>query len=202
MKSKGGFYLLQYCANQIVDFLYDNSTLDQSKKAIYQYGTELTLSTAVSVAFILLLAALLGNLPWGIAFLVIFISLRLPGGGYHASNYRNCFILTNSVFLCSFTVSSVLFYAPDIICIMLLLSSCVVIWMLAPIPNPHHPVSERTFRKNKYIIRGMMIAGTSTILLIEWVLSCHSLFCIYSASVVAVAAMMIISKYRGGIKNE
>lgn len=77
--------MLQNCATQIVDFLYDKSALDQSKKAIYQYGTELTISTAAAVASILLLAALLGNLLWGIIFLIVFISLRLPGGGYHAS---------------------------------------------------------------------------------------------------------------------
>lgn len=76
--------MLQRCATQIVGFLYDKSELDQSKKTIYQYGTELTLSTAAAVASILLLAALLGNLLWGVIFLVVFISFRLPGGGYHA----------------------------------------------------------------------------------------------------------------------
>lgn len=152
--------MLQRCASQLVGFLYGKSELDQSKKAIYQYGTELTLSTAAAVASILLLAALLGNLLWGVIFLVVFISFRLPGGGYHASTYRNCFILTNSVFLASFGMSLVLLYTPNIIRNVLLLISCFVIWMLAPIPNPHHPVSDRTFRKNKIIVRGMAVIGS------------------------------------------
>lgn len=190
------------CATQIVGFLYDKSELDQSKKAIYQYGTELTLSTATTVASILLLAVLFGKPSWGIIFLIVFISLRLPGGGYHASSYRNCFILTNSVFLFSFITSFVLLYLPNVIGTMLLLTSCVIIWGLAPIPNPHHPVSERTFCKNKIIVRGMVIVSTFLILLGEFLFLLHSLFCIYSASVVAVAAMMILAKLLGGTKNE
>ena len=201
-KSKGGFYLLQRCATQIVGFLYDKSELDQSKKTIYQYGTELTLSTAAAVASILLLAALLGNLLWGVIFLVVFISFRLPGGGYHASTYRNCFILTNSVFLASFILSLILLSTPNIIRNVLLLISCFAIWVLAPISNPHHPVSERIFRKNKIIVRGMVSGGSFLVLLGEFLLTWHSLSCIYSASVVAVATMMILSKVRGGTKNE
>ena len=194
--------MLQNCATQIVDFLYDKSALDQSKKAIYQYGTELTISTAAAVASILLLAALLGNLLWGIIFLIVFISLRLPGGGYHASTYRNCFILTNSVFLASFALSLVLLHTPSVIRTFLLLTSCFVIWILAPISNPRHPVSAQTFHKNKIIVRGMATAGSLLALLGELLFMWHSLFCIYSASVVAVAAMMILSKLQGGTKNE
>ena len=193
---------MQRCASQLVGFLYGKSELDQSKKAIYQYGTELTISTATAVASILLLAALLGNLLWGVIFLVVFISFRLPGGGYHASTYRNCFILTNSVFLASFILSLILLSTPNITRNVLLLISCFAIWVLAPISNPHHPVSERIFRKNKIIVRGMVSGGSFLVLLGEFLLTWHSLSCIYSASVVAVATMMILSKVRGGTKNE
>ena len=194
--------MLQRYASQLVGFLYEKSELDQSKKAIYQYGTELTLSTAAAVASILLLATLLGNILWGVIFLVVFISFRLPGGGYHASTYRNCFILTNSVFLASLGMSLVLLYTPNIIRNVLLLISCFAIWMLAPIPNPHHPVSERTFRKNKIIVRGMAVIGSLLMFLGGLLFPMYSLFCIYTASVAAVAAMMILSKLLGGTTNE
>ena len=194
--------MLQRCASQLVGFLYGKSELDQSKKAIYQYGTELTISTAAAVASILLLATLLGNLLWGVIFLVVFISFRLPGGGYHASTYRNCFILTNSVFLASFILSLILRSTPNVIRNVLLLISCFAIWMLAPIPNPHHPVSERTLRKNKIIVRGMVVVDSLLMFLGELLLSMYSMFCIFTASVAAVAAMMILSKLLGGTTNE
>mgnify|MGYP000103870142 FL=1 len=193
---------MQRCASQLVGFLYGKSELDQSKKAIYQYGTELTISTATAVASILLLAALLGNLLWGVIFLVVFISFRLPGGGYHASTYRNCFILTNSVFLASFILSLILLSTPNITRNVLLLISCFAIWVLAPISNPHHPVSERTLRKNKIIVRGMVVVDSLLMFLGELLLSMYSLFCIFTASVAAVAAMMILSKLLGGTTNE
>lgn len=194
--------MLQRCASQLVGFLYGKSELDQSKKAIYQYGTELTISTAAAVASILLLAALLGNLLWGVIFLVVFISFRLPGGGYHASTYRNCFILTNSVFLASFILSLILLSTPNIIRNVLLLISCFAIWVLAPISNPHHPVFERTLRKNKIIVRGMVVISSLLMFLGELLLSMYSMFCIFTASVAAVAAMMILSKLLGGTTNE
>lgn len=193
---------MQRCASQLVGFLYGKSELDQSKKAIYQYGTELTISTATAVASILLLAALLGNLLWGVIFLVVFISFRLPGGGYHASTYRNCFILTNSVFLASFILSLILLSTPNITRNVLLLISCFAIWVLAPISNPHHPVSERTLRKNKIIVRGMVVVDSLLMFLGELLLSMYSMFCIFTASVAAVAAMMILSKLLGGTTNE
>ena len=193
---------MQRCASQLVGFLYGKSELDQSKKAIYQYGTELTISTAAAVASILLLATLLGNLLWGVIFLVVFISFRLPGGGYHASTYRNCFILTNSVFLASFILSLILLSTPNITRNVLLLISCFAIWVLAPISNPHHPVSERTLRKNKIIVRGMVVVDSLLMFLGELLLSMYSMFCIFTASVAAVAAMMILSKLLGGTTNE
>ncbi len=123
-------------------------------------------------------------------------------GGYHASTYRNCFILTNSIFLASFTTAFILLYTLSVVRNALLLTSCFAIWILAPISNPHHPVSDRTFYKNKIIVRCMVIIGTLLMFLGELLFSLYSLFCIYSPSVVAVAAMMILSKFRGGTKNE
>lgn len=53
--------MLQQYASCIVDFLYQGATLDKAKRAIYQYGMELTLSMTAAVLSILLLAAFLGN---------------------------------------------------------------------------------------------------------------------------------------------
>ena len=184
--------MLQQCASHVVDALYKSSTLDTARRPIYQYATELTLSTIAAAISVLLLAALLGNALWGVIFLVVFISLRLPGGGYHASTYRNCFVLTNGVFLSSFIAAALLNQISNGIVFFVLLGSC------APIPNPHHPVSKQTLCKNKHIVRGMVVVGAAFTLLGAF-FSFHSLFSIYSASVAAVAAMMILAKLRGGI---
>lgn len=194
--------MLQQCASRVVDRLYQSHTLDPSKRAIYQYGTELTLSTSAAVFSILLLAVLFGNWIWGALFLIVFFSLRLPGGGYHASTYRNCFLLTNSVFLISFGLSKLFLFSPTAVGAVFLLGSCVVIWVLAPIVNPRHPVSMQTYMKNKNTVRGIATIASVLVFFAEWVFSLHSLFCIYSASVAAVAVMMILTKFRGGTKNE
>ena len=116
--------MLQQCASHVVDALYKSSTLDTARRPIYQYATELTLSTIAAAISVLLLAALLGNALWGVIFLVVFISLRLPGGGYHASTYRNCFVLTNGVFLSSFIAAALLNQISNGIVFFVLLGSC------------------------------------------------------------------------------
>jgi hypothetical protein len=84
---------------------------------------------------------------------------------------------------------------------MILISSVCVIWTLAPIRNNHHPLSEKTYQKNKKIGRVLVIAeGMASIftLLIGTNLAVLS---ISVASITAVAMMMVAAKLAEGRGN-
>lgn len=187
--------MLRTCASSITEFLFDHCDLPAGKKAVYIYGSELLVSTSLSMCSILVLSAFFGNLIAGAAFLAVFISLRLFVGGFHAKTYRNCFILTNGVFLFTLGVSALFekFEYPALQ-VVILAASVGGIWAFAPIRNHHHPLSENAYRRNKIIGRTLaLILGTGISLLLLLGIKC-SFRPIGVASIMVVAIMMIIPK--------
>ena len=91
--------MLATIATRLTDQLYFRCPLDPSRKAIYEYGIQLSLSTLASMCSIVMLGLLLKNPASAFIFLGVFFFLRLFSGGYHAPTYARCFLLTNSVYL-------------------------------------------------------------------------------------------------------
>lgn len=188
--------MLHTCAVGFTRILYRHCHLPASHAAIYIYGSELLFSTALATFSILLTSFLVGRLFAGILFILIFVSLRVFVGGYHASTYRNCFLLTNSVFLAALAASTLLDRLEAPILALGLIPSIAVIWMLAPIRNPHHPLSKEAYEKNKLVGRALVciegVASVAADLLLSQ--TGIAVLPIASASIAAVAVMMIISK--------
>ena len=81
------------------NFLILRNPLLKPKKNIYIYGFEIIYSTLFCTISILLLGILLNQIPQTLTFLLVFSSGRVLAGGFHASTYRNCYILTMLCFL-------------------------------------------------------------------------------------------------------
>lgn len=146
--------MLHTAAERVTEVLYRHCQLDQSKRAIFVYGAELSLSTCASTVSIILLSILLQDFYSSVAFLLIFYFLRLFAGGYHASTYAKCFLLTNAVYLLTWTFQS-LFFHFDFTYLLPLISfaSGISIFVLAPIRNKKHPLSDKAYQKNEKIAR-------------------------------------------------
>lgn len=188
--------MLHTCAVGFTRILYRHCHLPASHAAIYIYGSELLFSTALATFSILLTSFLAGRLFAGILFILIFVSLRVFVGGYHASTYRNCFLLTNVVFLAALTASILLDkLGGSILTLGLILSICII-WMLAPICNPHHPLSKESYQKNKSVGRVLVCIEGMASVVADLLLSQTGIAVlpIASTSIIAVAVMMIISK--------
>ena len=187
--------MLHSCAEYFTDILYKHNSLPENRKPVYVYGTELALSTSLSMVSILSISALCMHLFHGILFLLIFIGLRLFAGGYHAETYRKCFLITNSVFLVTVFISLLLDRWNSLSGkIFILFISFCIIWALAPIRNEHHPLSDTTYRKNKITARALVLSISSPILLFYRYLEPY--LSIIVASCMAVAVLMIIPKLK------
>lgn len=188
--------MLHSCAVGFARVLYERCNLPDDRWNVYVYGTELLLSTTLAAFSILLISLLAGELFSGILFIIIFVSLRVFVGGFHASTYRNCFLLTNGVFLIALVASMLLEKFETSILVCSLIPSVGIIWMLAPISNPHHPLSKEAHKRNK--IAGQALAGIEGIMSISADLLLTQtdvdVLPIASASIAAVAVMMIIPK--------
>lgn len=104
--------------------------------------------------------------------------------------------MTNSVFLAALAASTLLDRLEAPILALGLIPSIAVIWMLAPIRNPHHPLSKEAYEKNKLVGRALVciegVASVAADLLLSQ--TGIAVLPIASASIAAVAVMMIISK--------
>lgn len=188
--------MLHFCAVSFTRFLYKHCDLPTSRRAVYIYGLELFFSTTLAAISILLISFLMGKPGSGILFILIFVSLRVFAGGFHASTYRNCFLLTNGVFLAACVGAELLEKCETPTIILSLLLSVSVIWILAPIRNIHHPLSEEAYQNNKVV--GRILVGAESLISIFIELSIgranFAVLPIISASIAAVAVMMIIPK--------
>lgn len=188
--------MLHTCAVGLTKVLYRHCHLPARYEAVYIYGTELLFSTALAAFSILLISFFAGRLFSGILFILIFVSLRIFVGGYHASTYRNCFLLTNGIFLAALAASTLLDRLEPPIPTLSLIPSLSIIWMLAPIRNPHHPLSKEAYEKNKSVGRVLVCIESIISVVADFFIDQTgiSILPIVSASIAAVAVMMIISK--------
>lgn len=104
------------------NFLIDRNQLLKPKKNIYIYGFEIIYSTLFCTISILLFGLLLKQIPQTLTFLLVFSLGRVLAGGFHASTYRNCYILTMLCFLFTQFLSYALTQTPFLQMIILLFS--------------------------------------------------------------------------------
>lgn len=184
--------MLATIATRLTDQLYFRCPLDPSRKAIYEYGIQLSLSTLASMCSIVMLGLLLKNPASAFIFLGVFFFLRLFSGGYHAPTYARCFLLTNSVYLAVVGTSNLivrfqLYHLLPVIVVV----SCVVVMALSPIRNKRHPLSEKTYRKNRKIAVVLVSIESSFFLILFFWRIFQPYVTVSTMSLTAVAVMML-----------
>lgn len=189
--------MLATIAARLTDQLYLRCPLAPSKKAIYEYGIQLSLSTLASMCSIVMLGILLKNLASAFIFLGVFFFLRLFSGGYHAPTYARCFLLTNSVYLAVVGASYwiVCFQLYHLLPI-IVVASCAVVIVLSPVRNKHHPLSEKTYRKNRKIAIVLVSIESSFFLILFFWQIFRPYVAVSSMSLTAVAVMMLFTLRR------
>ena len=96
---RGWIGMLNACATELTDRLLRRFPMAQARKAVYIYGFELTLSSLAVMLSVFILSCLFGAVNTSFTFSLIFVSIRLFSGGYHAKTYGRCFILSNAIYM-------------------------------------------------------------------------------------------------------
>ncbi len=194
--------MLNRVSESLTDILFRHYNIEASKRPIYVYGFELLISTSASAISILLLSAIFDFFPVAIVFLAVFMPLRSFVGGYHAETYGRCFVLTNIIYILvvciAYSISLCKYPVVFAIIITLLsVASATVIFVLAPVKNANHPLSDSRYQHNKKRARYL----TLLFLIILAVLFCFQANQLYtsivSVTITAVAVMMIVPKIKG-----
>jgi len=184
--------VLTKCANKCVNILYQYQSLPIEDKPVYIYGFELTLSTIVSFVSIIIYSLFTHNLSDPTVFFLSFFVLRLFCGGYHASTFGKCYLLTNSVFVViSVTTTLIIDWSYYYFLYSIPIASTIIIWCFSPITNKNHPITHRTFLANKKHARRISIVLLSVILIALWFPCSRRIYIFASIAYGFVAIMMI-----------
>ena len=144
--------MLNACATALTEKLLCRFPMVRVRRAVYIYGFEITISSLAVMLSVFILSCLCGAVYTSFTFSLIFVSIRLFSGGYHAKTYGRCFILSNAVYLICFDAARLIqTLRIEFLCPFLVLSSMAVVFMLTPIKNKNHPMSDVSYRKNRNI---------------------------------------------------
>ena len=114
---------------------------DESKTAIYAYGLECLLSTAIILILQFLGGILLGRTIEALIFIAFWLPLRILVGGLHANTHLACTIISVGLCLASAALTDYINKIPVwVIAVVCILSYCVI-FAIAPVVHKNHPVS-------------------------------------------------------------
>ena len=106
-KNKGWLFMISKVSSNILNYLIRNEVINdtEEERNYYQYGIEITISSALNFFLVFLIGAVTRNILESIVFMIFFVPIRQITGGYHAKTYFRC-----NLYLCMVFVSILLLY--------------------------------------------------------------------------------------------
>lgn len=138
------------CAQSLTAYFVKKEIIAEEDEEIYAYGFELLIPSVFAVTVALLIGMLAKRLFASIVFLVVYCSLRRQAGGFHAKTHFRCtfsfvFMYCLLMYLTSFERinEQIVLFSP------LLLISCVLFALFAPVDNSEVQFEKRTKQEMK-----------------------------------------------------
>ncbi|MGN1194404.1 MAG: accessory gene regulator ArgB-like protein [Acutalibacteraceae bacterium] len=189
--------MLNKCADFCVGLLEKHYSIADDDRPVYVYGFELLFSTLFSLTTVTVISCILGHAAYALFFILFFFSLRLFCGGYHASTYLKCFIITNLTFLSTVAYTEIILRLNlKLIMPFLFFFAAVVIWIFSPVKNENHPCSEKTYRKNKIISRALAAVYLAVYICLFFFADSEHIIVNSAWSFISVSIMIIIEKFK------
>lgn len=187
-------------SSKIMAFVMKHTDVSPEMKDIYRYGIEITLSTILNFILIFVCSLALGDILAGAVYLFIFIFLRSFTGGYHATTYLRCNITMVTTFIITFVLYKIAAYyeLPLFICEATALLNLIPIFIWAPVPNKHKPLTDSQ-RNRSYKLSFLISSVLSLIGLILYTLEIPiGLMFITTVTMVSVLIIIEIFMQRRG----
>ena len=151
--------MIDAMAQRIASFLVRKGAAAPDDVDVQVYGLQVILSTSINLTASLLLSLLMGQLPFGVSFLITFILLRRFTGGYHANSYLGCFVSLQAVLFVGFAAQRLYESGMSVVVpYVLTAASAVLIFLLAPIDHENKPSTPASRRKFRFLSRLMTLA--------------------------------------------
>lgn len=198
--------MFRYIAEDIAFLLIKSKAVDIEERDIYVFGIEVLLLNSVNVLTALIISLITNTMWHFMAFLLIYMPLRIFSGGYHAKHSETCFIISTLVYIASVLTVKVypLLYTNTVITAALLIPSILLTFILAPVVNKNNPLSEDERKRNR-LVSIVLIAIDSVIFIMFkcWGFSPATSVMIFSAvNSITMLAGLISGKLDKCVEND
>ncbi|MCL2628194.1 MAG: accessory gene regulator B family protein [Oscillospiraceae bacterium] len=175
--------------NRIANNWSNLGVIDKSDVDIYVYGLELLLYSILNLIAILTTAVLYGYMFESIILIIILVPFQAFGGGYHAKTHLRCFLIMYiGWWIVVHIIPMISIFVATIICV----SSVIVVFLLAPIPNENVPMSENQRHKMRRIVRIIALCALCASVFFIWVVESLAIIGITSAAGLGIAALSML----------
>ena len=160
--------MFRIIAEEIVLFMLRHRWLNQAKREIYEYAIEVMLLNGGLLVINLMLSIVFNQIPFFLAFLIIFAPIRKYLGGLHLRNSGLCMVCSVIFYVLVMLANRIIFFKYRLIELMIVIFLSLICLVLKPLPEK---VVERK-RHNKQIANGIIIADLLVICM-GWKMDLH-----------------------------
>lgn len=181
----------------IADFLLKKDAVSESEIDIYVYGYEMIILSFIDFCIVATIGLIFKELFTMLTFFLVFVSVRIYTGGYHANTVLRCkFVFT----MISLSVVYLLKLKYPLLLYILILSLFIITCVyLAPIENLNKPLDKSEQMKYRKISIALSIIWSATAVMLYF-------FAIKICSAITISAffitlLMVIASYGKEIKE-
>lgn len=185
---------MRYIANYIGGILSKNNIIIKQEEPIYIYGAELILNFLAAIVTFFLISIFFNQMFNTLIFITVFCVLRGCAGGYHASSFIKCYILSVSIFIILMLLNKYLSidFKMALVWPLFLLGQLVLV-LTAPSQNLVNPKTETEMKKNRKLMF-LWLCVIDTVMLMCWINSVVSWsYFTISYTLIAVAILSVIN---------
>lgn len=182
--------IINRVSNKIIDYLSVNRYIDNEKRDVYLYSSEVFIQSMINIIATLLIGWVFNLFFENLCFFIAFKILRKYSGGLHSSKYSSC--LTISLLL-NILIMLLFIYSKSWISYWLLLFetlTIIIVCLCVPITNDNKKLS----LKEKKIYKIIAILESFVLLFVSlFLIRIHSVFALSICYAMVLNSILIIA---------
>lgn len=160
--------MIRSIALVIADFFVSKDVITEEEEEVCAYGMELIISGIISIALVLIIGLITGNIWYSVVYNMMMVVIRIYTGGYHADTHIRCNVCYCMTFLISIALLRVQMHIKtELVIWIIALAGYLIIVLNAPLE--HHNKKLTMKQKEDYMVISAMLGIAS--ILISFVLN-------------------------------
>lgn len=188
-------------ASKIVDSMLTEQMITNEDRSIYIYSLQMIMEKVIGYVAIFILAIVFNLFLPTVMFILFFGTIRKYSGGFHLSNFSNCFIMSVGVYIimCKLVYPMLPMYS--ISSLIFAIVAGVLVVFIGAINNPNIHWNTTEFEETTALTRYVALIETGVIICM-FILGCNSIYLWFmSLGVVLAALLLVIEKVKKLVKE-